>query len=146
MDGSLKMDDFQAYMFLLNDSILGSLIFVPRSTYAAEVMLILGKYNPYIILMVSLLGAVMGSILNWIIGRFVRKMEKIEKFSNRVEALGKAEVFFNKKGKWILLLSMIPLWGALFTTAAGVLRYNFFHFLILVTFSKFIGFSIAIFF
>lgn len=137
------MDNFQAYMFLLNDSILGSLMFVPRSSYAGEVMLLLGRYNPYLILMISLTGSVIASMINWLIGNLLRR---IKGFNSKVEALDKAEAFFNTKGKWILLLSMIPLWGALFTTAAGFLRFSFFHFLILVLFSKFIGFSLAIFF
>jgi membrane protein YqaA with SNARE-associated domain len=137
------MENFQAYIFLLNDSILGSLMFVPGASYAGDVMSILGRYNLYYILIISLVGSIIGASLNWLIGSLLRK---IKLFSSREEVLEKAEVFFNKKGKWILLLSMIPLWGALFTTAAGVLRFNFKHFLILVIFSKFVGFSLAIFF
>ncbi len=137
------MDEFQAYIFLLNDSILGSLMFVPRSSYVGDVMLMLGRYNPYLVLIISLVGSVIAASLNWLLGSLLRRL-KI--FENRAKALDKAELFFNVKGKWILLLSMIPLWGALFTMAAGLLRFNFTHFLILVTFSKFIGFSLAIFF
>ena len=58
----------------------------------------------------------------------------------------KAEDFFNRKGKWILLLAAIPFWGPLFAVSAGILRYRLFHFLILVGFSKFIGQAINIFF
>ena len=140
------MNYFQSYIILLNDSILGSLIFIPSSSYVAYSMKTFEFYNQYYILMVSLFGAVLASIVNWIIGSFIRKLENTKRFAHRLESLGKAEMFFNKKGKWILLLSTIPLWGALFTTAAGVMRYNFFHFLILVTFSNFIGISITIFF
>ncbi len=136
------MDDFQAYIFLLNDSILSSLVFIPSSSYAGEVMLALGSYNPYFILIMSLVGSIIGASINWLIGSLLRKLEGL---GSKTEALNQAEVFFNAKGKWILLLSMIPVWGALFTTAAGVLRFSFAHFLILVTFSKFIGLSFAVF-
>jgi membrane protein YqaA with SNARE-associated domain len=137
------MSSLEMYMTLLNDSILGSLMFVPGSSYVGDVMVILGKYNPYIILLISLFGSLIAVSINWVIGRFVRKLNM---FASREHVLSKAELFFNAKGKWLLLFSMIPLWGALFTTAAGVLRFSFFHFLILVTFSKFVGFSLAIFF
>lgn len=140
------MDSYQAYAFLFNDSFLTSLLFVPRLPYAYDVMVALGDYNPYIVLIISLLASVLGFTVNWIMGLFIRRLEKHSAFAHRAAPLNKAEDFFARKGKWILLLAMIPFWGALFTTAAGVLRYRLFHFLILVTFSKFIGLAINIFF
>lgn len=140
------MDNIQAYSFLFNDSFLTSLIFIPRLSYAADVMLSLGMYNPYIILIVSLIGNVIGCLINWIIGFFMRKLETLERFSDRMESFQTAEEFFKRKGKWILLLSAIPFWGALFTTAAGVLHLRISHFIILVSFSNFIGLAIKIFF
>lgn len=138
------MDSLQAYTFLFNDSFLTSLIFIPRLSYAVDVMLNF-DYNPYLIFIISLVANVIGGIINWIIGLFVRKLEKLEKFADRVDSLNSAENFFNNKGKWILLFSVIPFWGALFTTAAGVLHYRMSHFIILVTFSNFIGLALKIF-
>ena len=140
------MDNVQAYSFLFNDAFLTSLIFVPRLSYAADVMLTLGMYNPYMILIVSLIANITGCMINWIIGFFMRKLETLERFSDRIESFQTAEKFFNRKGKWILLLSAIPFWGALFTTAAGVLHLRISHFFILVAFSNFIGLAIKLFF
>jgi membrane protein YqaA with SNARE-associated domain len=140
------MDILQAYLLLFNDCFLTSLIVVPRLPYVIDVMTSLGNYNNYLILLVSFLASVMGLIVNWIIGLFFRKLENYEKFANRVDVLKKAEKFFATKGKWILLLSAIPFWGALFTTAAGVLRLSLLQFIILVSFSKFIALAIQIFF
>lgn len=140
------MDSYQAYAFLFSDSFLTSLLFIPRLPYAYEVMIQLGDYNPYLVLIVGLVASVVGAMINWIMGLFIRKLEKHTAFAHRVDPLNKAEDFFIRKGKWILLLSMVPFWGALFTTAAGVMRYRLAHFLILVIFSKFIGLAINIFF
>lgn len=140
------MDNIEAYTFLFNEAFLTSLIIIPRLSYAADVMLTLGMYNPYMILIVSLGANIVGCLANWVVGFLIRKLETLEKFSDRVESLKTAENFFNKKGKWILLLSAIPFWGALFTTAAGVLHLRISHFIILVTFSNFIGLAIKIFF
>lgn len=140
------MDLFQAYLFLFNDSLLTSLIFVPRLSYAIDVMTILGIYNPYFIFITSFIANVIGLVINWTIGSFIRRLETFERFADRISSLKSAEIFFNHKGKWILLLSAIPFWGSLFTTAAGVLRFNIFHFVILVSFSKFVGLAWKIFF
>ena len=135
------MDNFNAYLNLINDTVISSLIFIPKLSYVGDTMALLGNYNLYLILIVSLFGGVIGAIANWVIGRLIRNL-----FLSKADAFTRAEIFVNKGGKWILLLSMIPLWGALFTTAAGFVRYSFAHFLILVTFSKFIGYSIVLFF
>ena len=140
------MDNLQAYIFLFNDSLLTSLMFVPRTSYATDVMVMLGNYNPYLIFIISFIASIIGLSINWIFGSFIRKLERLERFASRLESLQIAENFFNRRGKWILLLSAFPLWGALLTTGAGVLRFNLFHFLILVSFSKFIGLAFQIFF
>ena len=121
-------------------------MFVPRLSYAADVMIMLGGYSPYLVFIVSFFASMIGLILNWLLGTFIRKLDKTEALANRVEFLNRAEVFFNQKGKWILLLAAVPFWGALFTVSAGVLRYRLFHFIILVSFSKFIGLALSIFF
>lgn len=140
------MDNLQAYLFLFNDSFITSLICVPRTSYASDAMLAFGIYNRYLILIVSLLAKVIGGIINWVIGSYIRKLEKLEQLSDRVESFSRGEDFFNRKGKWILLLTGIPFWGALFTTIAGVLRLRFSHFIILIVFSQFIAIAIDIFF
>ena len=140
------MDNFQAYIFLFNDCFLTSLLIIPRLSYALDTMLMLGTYNPYILFIISFFSSVIGLTMNWIIGLFFRRLEKLEKFADRIDSLNNAENFFNAKGKWILLLSAIPLWGPFFTVIAGVLRLNITQFIILVSFSKFIGLAVQIFF
>lgn len=140
------MDNLQAYVFLFNDSLLTSLIVIPRLPYAADVMLTLQTYNPYLIFIISLIGNIIGCVINWVLGMGFRKLEKLESLAERISTLKNAEIFFNKKGKWILLLSAVPFWGALFTTAAGVLHFRMSHFLILIIFSNFIGQALKIFF
>jgi membrane protein YqaA with SNARE-associated domain len=140
------MDVLEAYIFLFKDSLLTSLMLVPRTPYVADVMLMLGKYNPYIIFIISFVAGIIGSVFNWVVGHYLRKLEKIEVFAHRSKSLEKAEVFFNNKGKWILLFSVVPLWGGFLTVAAGVMRLKLAHFIILVAFSRFVGLALEIFF
>ncbi len=140
------MDNIDAYLFLFNDSLFTSLMFIPRLSYAGDVMIAIGGYNPYIVFIISYIASLIGLSLNWIFGLYIRKLENTKKLSHRKTTFEKAEIAFNRKYKWILLLSFIPFWGPLFTTAAGTLRYRFSHFIILVSFSKFVGLSYNIFF
>ena len=138
------MDHFDAYIFLFNDSFITSLILNARLSYATDVMLMLGNYESLLIFIITFAASILGLVINWIFGTFIRKLEKLERFSDRVDALSKGEIFFRQKGKWILLLSAVPFWGALFTTAAGVMRFNFIQFLALVSISKFIALFIKV--
>lgn len=140
------MDKLEAYLFLFKDNFITSLMFIPKESYATDAMTMLGGYNLYVVLLVSLIASVLGLCCNWILGFFVRKFERVAYLQHRIDSLSSAEEFFNRKGKWILLFAFVPMWGALFTTAAGVMRYKFMHFCILVLFSKFIGLAIKIFF
>lgn len=140
------MDNIDAYLFLFNDSLFTSLMFIPRLSYATDVMITVGGYNPYIVFIVTYIASITGLSINWILGLYIRKLENTKKLHHRRTTFEKAEILFKHKYKWILLLSFIPFWGALFTTAAGALRYRFFHFLILIGFSKFVGLSYNIFF
>lgn len=140
------MDQLQAYSFLFNDSLQSSLLFIPRLPYALDSMLAFNSYNPYIILIISFFANIIGSSINWILGILCRRLETLERFAHRIDSFKKAENFFNQKGKWILLLAAVPLWGSFFTTVAGALRLNFSQFIILVSFSYFIGLTIQIFF
>jgi membrane protein YqaA with SNARE-associated domain len=139
------MDSFQAYIFLFNDSLLSSLFLMPRTAYAYEVMVTIGQYNAYLVFIVSFIAGIIGSAINWLIGYYIRKLEKLDSFSNRILSFNKAESFFNHKAKWIILLSAIPLWGAFITTIAGFMKFRFSHFMILTIFSKFIWLAFAIF-
>lgn len=140
------MDNLDAYLFLFNDSLFTSLMFIPRLSYAGDVMIAIGGYNPYIVFIISYIASLIGLSLNWIFGLYIRRLENTKKLAHRKTTFEKAEAAFKRKYKWILLLSFIPFWGALFTTVAGTLRYRFSHFLILISFSKFIGLSYSIFF
>ena len=57
----------------------------------------------------------------------------------------KATVFFAKYGGWTLLLSWVPIIGDPLTFIAGVLRYNFKWFTLLVTVAKGTRYAVIIF-
>ena len=57
-------------------------------------------------------------------------------FPIKKNKIQKGTELFNKYGKWSLLLSWVPFIGDPITFAAGILRYSFLPFLILVSIGK----------
>ena len=92
--------------------------------------------NIYILLFVATLGNSLGSILNYWIGL---KGEEylVEKKILHEQKILKAKEYFDKYGGYSLLLSWLPIIGDPITFVAGILKYNFKKFVILVFIAKF---------
>ena len=86
--------------------------------------------------LVASLGNILGSIVNWILGRWLINYKDHKWFPVSGKALAKAENRFNKWGWPSLLLAWVPIIGDPLTLVAGSLNYSFQKFLILVTISK----------
>ena len=87
------------------------------------------------LLTAATLGNTLGAVINYWMGlggetlleeKGVIQPKKFEKF----------KLLFEKYGAWTLLMSWLPLVGDLFTFAAGIAKYPFWRFLILVFIAK----------
>ena len=94
------------------------------------------NYDNLLLLIVASLGNVLGSVINWILGFYSRKLSKKKWFPFKDEKIEKSSKWFNKFGRWSLLFSWVPIIGDPLTLAAGLLRVKFVEFLILVTIGK----------
>lgn len=88
-----------------------------------------------VILLVASVGNVLGSCLNYALGRGLMQLRVMERFRIPEEALRRAEAWFRRWGVWSLLLSWLPL-GDVLTVVAGTLRTPFWLFAVLVTVAK----------
>jgi membrane protein YqaA with SNARE-associated domain len=88
-----------------------------------------------LLLIVATLGNTLGSVINYWFGL---KGEEflIEKKIIKYQKIDSAKLYFDKYGGYSLLLAWVPIIGDPIVMIAGILRYNFFNFLILVTISK----------
>ena len=100
-------------------------------------LLSLGKYNNFLLLIAASLGNILGSVFNWVCGYYVNYFIKKPWFPIKENKIQRGTELFNKYGKWSLLFSWLPFIGDPLTFAAGILRYPFFPFLILVSIGKF---------
>jgi membrane protein YqaA with SNARE-associated domain len=81
------------------------------------------------------LGNTLGSMFNYWLGLKGEIYLERKKYLSK-EKMQKARVFFDKYGGWTLLLSWTPVVGDPLTFIAGVLRYDFKLFSIIVFFAK----------
>lgn len=88
------------------------------------------------LLVVATLGNVLGSTVNWICGRFLRRFLDRRWFPVSATRLSRAEAHYHRYGRWSLLASWVPIVGDPLTVVAGVMREPLLSFLIIVTIAK----------
>ena len=119
------------FVALLSASIL------PLQSEAVLVGLLLSKTHPvWLLLAVASTGNVLGSLVNWYLGKYLQHFQHRRWFPVKPDQLDKASRWYQKYGKWSLLLSWVPIIGDPLTVIAGVLREPFVPFLLLVTVAK----------
>ena len=86
--------------------------------------------------MIATLGNVLGSLVNFALGWFAAGTTSAQKYGPSERQLRRAREFYNKYGRWSLLLSWLPVIGDPLTLVAGVMRERVSIFLLLVTVAK----------
>jgi membrane protein YqaA with SNARE-associated domain len=100
-------------------------------------MLATERFSPAGLLIAASLGNILGSTINWALGRFLSSHRNARWFPVSQVAMMKAEERYRRFGELSLLLSWLPIIGDPLTLIAGVLRTPLHRFLILVTIAKF---------
>ncbi|WP_449116839.1 YqaA family protein [Pseudomonas viridiflava] len=116
---------------------LGAATLLPmQSETVLAGMLLSQAYTAAVLLSVATLGNVLGSIMNWLLGRSIIRLRHKRWFPASETQLEKAQRFYLKYGYWSLLLSWVPLIGDPLTLIAGVLREPLWRFVLIVTVAK----------
>ncbi|SIO03800.1 YqaA family protein [Vannielia litorea] len=92
--------------------------------------------SPALLLAVATAGNVLGSCVNWVCGRFLRRFRGRRWFPVSAAALARAEARYRRWGRWSLLASWVPVIGDPLTVVAGLMREPLWRFLLLVTLAK----------
>ncbi|MBP6637004.1 YqaA family protein [Gemmobacter sp.] len=109
---------------------------LPAQSEALVVGLLLTDYAPWLVLAVASVGNVLGSVVNWFLGRGIERFRGRRWFPVSPAALARAEGWYRRYGRWSLLLAWAPIIGDPLTVVAGVLRETFLVFLLLVSIAK----------
>lgn len=122
------------YLILFFSAFISATLF-PLGSEALLIYDIKEGYNIYLLLFFATLGNSLGSILNYYLGL---KGEEylIEKKLLKEKYIDISKRYFDKYGFITILFSWLPIIGDPITFVAGILRYNFKLFLVLVVISK----------
>ncbi len=127
---------FGAYIGLFFAA-FGAATLLPLQSEALLVGLLLSdQYWLWLLLTVATLGNVLGSLVNWWLGRRVERFRERRWFPVSPANLDRARVQYQRYGHWSLLLSWLPIIGDPLTLIAGVMREPLGRFLLIVTLAK----------
>ena len=125
-----------ACLSLFGAAFLAATLVPAQSELVLAGLLAIGRYDPWLLLAAATAGNVLGSVVNWAIGRFLHHYRDRRWFPIPPRALEKAERTFARWGAWSLLLSWLPVIGDPLTLVAGLLRTPLRIFLPLVLVAK----------
>ena len=125
-----------SYFQLLIISFLAATILPLSSELVLSTMLLTESFDKYLLLVVASFGNIFGSSVNWYLGKKILIFKDKKWFPVNEKQIAKSEMYFKKYGIWSLLLAWVPVIGDPLTVIAGILKINFFTFLLLVSISK----------
>ena len=125
-----------SYFQLLIISFLAATILPLSSELVLSTMLLTDSFDKYLLLVVASFGNIFGSSVNWYLGKKILIFMDKKWFPVNEKQIAKSEMYFKKYGIWSLLLAWVPIIGDPLTVIAGILKINFFTFLLLVSISK----------
>jgi len=117
-------------------ALIAATVFPMQSEAALVGLLLTEAYPPWLLILVASAGNVLGSAMNWLLGRGIERFRDRRWFPAKGKALERAQAWYRRYGKWSLLLSWVPIIGDPLTVVAGILREPLPVFLLLVTIAK----------
>ena len=104
-------------------------------------LLYAGHQSPWLLVAVASIGNILGSCVNWALGRYIERFKHGRWFPVSPQTLERASGWYQRYGKWSLLLSWVPVIGDPLTMVAGVLRERFLIFVALVAIGKVVRYA-----
>jgi membrane protein YqaA with SNARE-associated domain len=92
--------------------------------------------NAVLLVLVATAGNVLGSVVNYAIGAGFGQLKQLEWLRPSEASLRKAESFYERYGRWSLLLSWMPVIGDPLTLIAGLMKEKLWRFLVIVSLAK----------
>lgn len=130
------MIDLAALAGLFLAALAAATVLPMQSEAALVALLVAGAHPAWLLVTIAGLGNVLGSVINWLIGRGVERFRDRPWFPVKPAALDRAQGWYRRYGKWSLLLSWAPVVGDPLTVVAGLAREPLPVFLALVTVAK----------
>jgi len=130
------MEDVAIYGGLFALAFAAATVLPMQSEAALSALLVSRSYATVMLIAVASLGNVLGSVVNWLIGRGVERFSSRRWFPASPANLDRASNWYRRYGRWSLLLSWMPIVGDALTVVAGALREPLWSFVAIVTLAK----------
>ena len=131
------MSALAAYGGLFLAAFAAATILPAQSEAVLAGLLAAGNHASALLILVAGTGNVLGSVVNWLLGRGIERFRDARWFPVSAKSLERAGNWYRRYGWWSLLLSWAPVIGDPLTVAAGILREPFPRFLLIVSIAKF---------
>lgn len=133
------MDANEAYVFLLADSAMSSLLLPIKANLVFPLMKLFGGYNTQLMIILAAVGTTIGAIANWGLGRFIGIASK---YNPKGERTIKFNNFLQKYGRWLLLFAWVPVLNGIIATGLGVVKIKLNQLVLLVLLVNIIYYTI----
>jgi len=130
------MQELVIYAGLFLSAFTSATVLPGSSEAALLALLAAGKGDVAVLVAVATAGNVLGSVVNWILGRGFAAFRDKSWFPMSAATYDKAVAWYARYGLWSLLLAWVPVIGDPLTVAAGALRVDLRWFVPLVTIGK----------
>jgi len=125
-----------AYLGLFLSALIAATLLPAQSEIVLAGLLALGDEPAWALIAVATAGNVLGSVINWVLGRYVEHFRDRRWFPVRESQLDRYQRMYHRWGRWSLLLSWAPIIGDPLTVLAGVLREPLWSFVLIVLIAK----------
>ena len=115
---------------------------LPLSSEFLLSLLLLNNYNAFNVVVIGTAGNVLGAIMNYGLGHWGDRLVLQQWLRLSSKEIHHAEKRFKKYGLFSLCFAWVPIIGDPLTVAAGLLKINFYAFLLLVTVGKLLRYVI----
>ena len=119
------MEHLAQYAGLFAAAFLSATVLPFQSEVVLFGLLLTEHYRWWLLVVVASAGNTLGSVVNWVLGRFIAHFEDRPWFPVNRARVARAEAWYHRYGRWSLLLSWLPFIGDPLTIVAGVLREPF---------------------
>ncbi|MBZ9604613.1 YqaA family protein [Phyllobacterium chamaecytisi] len=130
------MSDLGVYAGLFAIAFVAATVLPMQSEAALAGLLLSNSYSPAALIAVASIGNVLGSVVNWLLGRGIDRFRDRKWFPASRAQLDRAASWYHRYGRWTLLLSWAPIIGDPLTVVAGALREPLLSFVVLVAIAK----------
>lgn len=123
-------------LLLFASSLLAATIFPAQSEAMLAALYTTGAYPASLLVTIATVGNVIGSCINWLLGRYATQFSSRKWFPVREITMQRATRTYRRFGVWTLLFAWVPVIGDPLTLVAGFMRTPLPLFLLLVTLGK----------